>query len=479
MTKMKVREPTPLPPTPHLSLVKLNVMQVAELIERRVNFVDGNGRSVHLPTSFVQHFKRRDDELPHCYGICQLPIVLPEGNVLSGRELHRESSTLFLVPKQLDAVMPAIEACDDRAVAEALAFLVDEWLVDVAAADFASKCVIVAVAMTIIERLLLPERPCFFVVAGQRGSGKTTTLHMVSQAVLGTGAVASGWSPSEEERRKALFSYLGDGLPLLTWDNLKRGSTISCPSIEKSLTTEFYADRVLGISETRRVPAYTVQCFTGNNITPRGDLASRALVARLGADRPDPENRHFTHPDPIAWTLLHRGSILQAMYTIMLGNPRRRAGEHDEPKTRFKLWWDMIGSAIEHAARLNDESVRFEQLFLSNDEQDAETTGLAEVLDILDRFWQDGFKAADVAKALNGGTEMHEDRRARLRVGLEAGGKLLPPEVSPSIITWRLKTMVDAPTQFEEDVLVLRCKHDRKRGDFFVVELCDPNEGGK
>jgi hypothetical protein len=476
MTKMKAREPTPLPPVPVLSLVKLNAMQVAELIERHVNFVDGDGRSVHLPTPFVQHFNRRDDELPRCYGISQLPIVLPDGSVLSGRRLHQDSKILFQVPEQLDALIPSITVCDDRAVAEALSFFVDEWLVDVAA-DFASKCVIVAVAITIIERLLLPERPCFFVVAGQRGSGKTTTLHMVSQAVLGTGAVA--WSPSEEERRKALFSYLGSGVPLLAWDNLKRGSTISCPSIEKSLTTEFYADRVLGISETRRVPAYTVQCFTGNNIAPRGDLASRALVARLGADRPDPENRHFTHPDPIAWTRLHRGSILQAMYTIILGNPRRRLGEHDEAKTRFKMWWDMIGSAIEHAAELNGKTLDFRRLFLVNDEQDAETAGLAEVLDILDREWPEGFKAADVAKAINGGAAMSEDRRARLKAGLEAGGKVLPPEVSPSIITWRLKAKVEAPMQFEDDVWVLRCRHDRKRGDFFVVELCDPNEGGK
>ena len=48
--------------------------------------------------------------------------------------------------------------------------------------------------------------------------------------------------------------------------------------------------------------ASTIHFFTGNNIGPRGDLASRSLHIRLEVDRADPENRSFRHPDPIAWT---------------------------------------------------------------------------------------------------------------------------------------------------------------------------------
>src|SRR5579872_6290570 len=447
-TKIKEREPTPLPSTPLLHLVKADEMQVAETIEQHVNFVDKDGRSVHLPMPFVRHFIKRDDKLPRCYGFSQLPIVLPDNTVLSGQELHRRSGILFRVPPQLDALLPRPRDCDDRAVADAMSLLTDEWLVDVAA-DYAAKCVLISAAMTTIERMLLPDRPCFFVTAGQRGSGKTTTLHMLCRVVLGTEATAAAWSPSEEERRKALFAYLGAGLPLLIWDNLKRGSAISCPSIEKALTSEFYSDRILGVTGQRRVPAYTVQCFTGNNITPRGDLASRALVARLGADRPDPENRRFVHPDPIGWGLSHRGALLRALYTIVMGNPRRRGGGKGEPETRFKTWHDMIGSAIEYAAGLEGESVSFKTMFLLNDENDADTVGLADVLDILDRAWPNGFRAADVANVISGETDMmSQEKRARLRAGLEAGSsKALPPEVSPSVVTWRLKAMIDAPTQ--------------------------------
>jgi hypothetical protein len=79
-------------------------------------------------------------------------------------------------------------------------------------------------------------------------------------------------------------------------------------------------------------------------------MASRSLVAHLAVDRPDPENRSFTHPDPLAWTEANRGRILAALFTILIGNPRRRPGEHTPPETRFKTWWDIVGSAVENAA---------------------------------------------------------------------------------------------------------------------------------
>src|SRR5271157_6376313 len=47
----------------------------------------------------------------------------------------------------------------------------------------------------------------------------------------------------------------------------------------------------------------------------------------------------------VAWTLDHRGDILNALYTILLGNPRSDCA----PQTRFKTWWLLVGSAVENA----------------------------------------------------------------------------------------------------------------------------------
>jgi hypothetical protein len=40
--------------------------------------------------------------------------------------------------------------------------------------------------------------------------------------------------------------------------------------------------RKLGVSEMVATAASTIHFFTGNNIGPRGDLASRSLVIQLG-----------------------------------------------------------------------------------------------------------------------------------------------------------------------------------------------------
>jgi hypothetical protein len=141
-------------------------------------------------------------------------------------------------------------------------------VVDVAL-DPVGKSVAIMLAMTLIERGLLPERPAFFVTAGQRGGGKTTLVSMITMAVLGRRAAAAAWSDSREERKKALFSYLRQSVACVAWDNINRGAAISCPHIEAALTASEISDRVLGISRVETVASTTVQIFTGNSISPR------------------------------------------------------------------------------------------------------------------------------------------------------------------------------------------------------------------
>ncbi|MFZ2138333.1 MAG: hypothetical protein WAV78_15625, partial [Xanthobacteraceae bacterium] len=167
--------------------------------------------------------------------------------------------------------------------------------------------------MTLIERTLLPERPAFFITAAQRGGGKTTLANMITLAVLAHRASAAGWSHNAEERKKALFSYFRQGVACLVWDNISRGSAISCPHIEAALTATEISDRVLGVSQVETVSSTAVQIFTGNLITARADMASRSMMLGLAVDRPDPENRAFIHADPLAWTEANRRKILRAL----------------------------------------------------------------------------------------------------------------------------------------------------------------------
>ena len=258
------------PPEP--VLVKLSPTCVGLLVERKVRWLVETPKKSYfgaLPRPYVDALMQSSpSSIPVVRAINTAPLVATSGRVIDGAGLDRNTGLLHRIDPLLRACVPADPPTEEE-VRDALRFLMEEWLIDVAL-DPVGKAVAIMLAMTLIERPLLPERPAFFVTAGQRGGGKTTLINMIIAAVLGRRAAAAGWSWSEEERRKALFAYLRQGVACLVWDNISRGSTISCPHIEAALTAAEISDRVLGVSSTETVPSTTLQIFTGNAITPSG-----------------------------------------------------------------------------------------------------------------------------------------------------------------------------------------------------------------
>ena len=451
-----------LPPPEQWVLCKMNEMEVAEMIEEHIDYytVDENGnlRSVHLPTPFVRHFmQRHDGALPTVVAIATAPIVLADGVLLAPEGLDRERGIQFIIPDELRAIIPQRKDCTPERVKAAMEFLCDEWLVDVAT-DHVGKATIIAAALTLIERSLLPDRPCFFITAGRRGNGKTTTTIMLIVAITAGRPAAAAWSSNEEERRKALMSYFLYGVPYILWDNIPRGAQISCPHIEKSCTSAYYSDRRLGVSEMVCTAASTIHFFTGNNIGAKGDLASRSLHIRLDVDRVDPENRPFKHPDPIGWTENHRAEILPALYTILLGNPQLKAPRDAEGKTRFKMWWRLVGSAVENATKLVGQELDFRKLFIEQEEDDEDSATLADALEVLVKKWPEQFTASDVVGTVNN-PDPNEDEQT-LREYLLPGAPS-HTQFSSKSIGKRLKQHLDDPVRSGERTLVLRSWEDK------------------
>ena len=344
--------------------------------------LDGS-RDVAPPEKFTLHYlKLRGSAAPRVHAILTLAIVLPDRTLLAENGLDRERKVAFRIDRTLLRWIPKREDCTPEAVRAAYRFLTEEWLIDVLT-DRKGKATLIAYALSIIERCLIPNRPVFTVTAGQRGGGKTTVLMMIILAVLGIKPAAAAWSSDPTERKKALFAYLLEGLPALVWDNIPRGAVISCPSIERSCTAEGYSDRILGITGIGQADAYTIQAFTGNCIRCASDLASRNLTVTITTDRPDPENRTFVNSDPLAWTLDHRGKILHSLFMVLMA-PR---GAMDEG-TRFKEWQRLVGSAVEFAANApetpEDQRISFEHIFIENErESDDEAINYGAILQAL------------------------------------------------------------------------------------------------
>lgn len=371
----------PLPAPAVASIKVVDALETSMIMEEHVCFTrrrrDGREEVVRLPNPFLLQFASWErSELPRVSGITTLPLVLPGRQLKSGHGLDRDLGLIFEVHPELEAALAAVHEVSLDEAKKAYRWLCEEWLCDVEADDV-GKAVLIAMALTIVERHLLPERPAFFVAAAQRGTGKTTVLNMISTAITGTMASAASWSFDEEERRKGVFSYLREGAPLVVYDNIPRGSAISCPTLERVLTSTNLTDRVLGESRSETVPTATVIAFTGNNISPKGDMASRSLVAHLATDRTDPENRDFIHEDPLAWTKAYRLEILRRLYMLLM----LERAKPNKAKTRFKPWWLLIGHPVELVA-----GVDFEEIFRANDQYDEEAQGAAEFMALMVKY---------------------------------------------------------------------------------------------
>jgi hypothetical protein len=208
-----------------------------------------------------------------------------------------------------------------------------------------------------------------------------------------------------------------------------------------------------------------IHIFDGNNIAPGGnDMCSRSLIVRLEAERADPENRKFRHPDIMRWTDDHRGEILKAFYTILLGNPTLDEALDAPMQTRFKMWWRLVGSAIEHAAKLAGKQVEFAALFREVEEQDEDEASVVEVLSVLHEWYRrEWFRAEDVCKRIEqGNAVLRVFFCPQLRIDAE------PSAVSIGI---KLKNHVGEPVLKDGKTLILRASKGRAGLTVYRVEV--------
>ncbi|XIA64704.1 hypothetical protein ACFIOY_38950 [Bradyrhizobium sp. TZ2] len=460
-------------------LVELTTTGVELLLENYVRWIaykkGGAGYFAALPTAFITALvEYANSKISVVRAINTSPLITMTGRVIEGVGLDRRTGLVHRIDPALRSCLPEGKPTEEE-IKRSLTFLLDEWLVDVAM-DRTGKCVAILLALSLLQRALLAERPAFFVTAGQRGGGKTTLIMMIVAAVLGRRAAAAAWSDNVEERKKALFSYLRQGVAALVWDNIARGSAISCPHIEAALTASEISDRVLGVSCVETVPATTIQVFTGNSIAPRGDMASRSFVVSLNVDRPDPENRSFTHADPLAWTQANRAKILRALYTILIGGVLCRP-QAQVAKTRFKLWWGLIGWPMEHAANLLGIKLDCNELLRTGEAGEEDANAGSRVLTILRERWGDrAFKAQNVVLALAAADSLIDESAEQAQELADAlselAGKTLDRPTARSIGKVFQRHLTNRPVWIDDGnaVAILR-KDSGHEANQYMVEI--------
>ena len=465
-----------LPPPREPGLVALTPVQVTMLIEKQIRFVkpptkNSPGYPARLQRAYVDAVMSLGNNslMPVARAIITAPMVAKNGTVIEGIGLDRSTNLVYRIEPGLLSCIPKDDELTEDNVRKALCFLLDDWLIDVNT-DVTGKLLILMRALQKIERVLLSQRPAWFVTAGKAGSGKTTVIVMTTMAIDGRTASAAAWSENEDERRKALFSYQRQGVSEINWDNIQRGAQISSPAIEKSLTVLENSDRVLGESRNETLSADALQTFTGNNIGPKGDMVSRSFRIIINVDRPDPQNRPFVHPDPIEWTRQHRAGILRALYTILINGCRNRPSDLVS-KTRFKDWYDLCGWPLEHAALLIGVKIDCAKLIAAGESGDSETTAAIALLsELTTTFGTKDFTAKDITALIEAGTPKPFDpptptAKEKTERLLDAFAELIGKPLrrySPGAIGKLLNNrLVDLPTFLDDTTATLKASSEK------------------
>jgi hypothetical protein len=101
--------------------------------------------------------------------------------------------------------------------------------------------------------------------------------------------------------------------------------------------------------------------------------------------------------------------MYQAAYVADSWAAQLKKPQNAPSETRFKLWWRMVGSAIENAAKLVDDksAPKFKDLFLANEEEDTESMSLGEALKLMADKWRDEEKEKDFGVSPKGTTLVH------------------------------------------------------------------------
>jgi hypothetical protein len=143
-----------------------------------------------------------------------------------------------------------------------------------------------------------------------------------------------------------IFSILLAGDPLVLFDNVT--NMLVSDALDAVLTGTVYSQRLLGVSEDRRVAIRTVFLVSANNARLSTDLVRRSLGCRLEPDVEQPETRTgFRVPDLLGHVRRERSRYLCAALTVLrayvvAGRPRVDA----RPMGSYEAWCRVVRDSL-------------------------------------------------------------------------------------------------------------------------------------
>ena len=255
--------------------------------------------------------------LPTLDRIVTVPVCSVQGTLQTDPGYHADART-FYTPDPGFVLPPIANRPSASAVKEATA-IIDDMLADfpfVADADRAHAWA--ELLLPFARSLITGPTPLHVHEAPTEGTGKDLLMQVTTWPALGTDPSKVTYTPSVEEMRKALTAVLRRSPEVVLFPNVKR--TVDSGVLCEAITGEVWEDRVLGVSETIRVPVRCVWILTANNPGFDKEVLRRSIRIRLDAHLETPAKRlasSFRHPDLLGYVRANRARLVRAALTII------------------------------------------------------------------------------------------------------------------------------------------------------------------
>jgi hypothetical protein len=331
---------------------------------------------------------------PIVRGIASVPIVRNDGTISEVDGYDARSQFIFDTAG-VDFTGLQIPAAPTSSDVAAAMSVLKEPLQDFAFVSAADRSVVLSAILSSVARPTLGTCPLHGFSAPSFGAGKTLLCEIVSEISTGMRITTIAPGHSQEELEKRIDSLVLAGDPLVCLDNISEplGGNNLCAL----LTSGSARVRILGCSDVVSVASSTLWLATGANLTMRGDMVRRSVVARLDPNVENPEYRKdFAIPDLLGWVHRNRIRLLSAAYTILRSHaiaghpcPISPLGSFDDWSIRIRgaLCWAGEADPVETQASIAAEdpiattrALVFESIFAVKNTEVWTCTELAQIV---------------------------------------------------------------------------------------------------
>lgn len=323
-------------------------------------------------------------DLPPLAGIARAPILRQDGSICVepgydpvSKLMYCPDPGLVLSPIPEHPSTDEVQACVD---------ILLNVISDFPFADAPSRANALAILFSLLMRPVITGHvPLAIVDAPVQGTGKT--LLVTTLAAIAVGSVASESIPSkdnDDEWRKKITSILLAASPFVLLDNIPDNTTIDSPALAAALTTDEWADRLLGRNNAIRLPSRVVWTATGNNLRVAGDMPRRSYSIRLDANAERPwERTGFKIEGLERHIRANRGDLLAAALTVIRAWYTNGTPQASVPTLGgFEEWATTIGSVLAFAG-IDGFLGNLEQTQIMQDEDTQQWTAF------FDAWWEE------------------------------------------------------------------------------------------